>query len=147
MLASNDKLIKTLLKKGKLKVYGNGSVKGQKPDIHGYYVRSYKSKSLKCHRIAYQYFYGNLKPTHQINHKDGNKKNNSRTNLEQITKSQNIRHMFKTVARQRITFRQAENIRTFYNTGSYSQTSLAKKYRCSTRYIQHIIHKTRRNKK
>ena len=124
----------------------NGKVSGQTLDIHGYFVFSYKGKSLKAHRIAYQYFFGNLNRKFHINHKDGNKGNNQRSNLEQISASKNMKHMFKTITRKRITFRQAENIRTFYGTGEFSQTALARKYRCSTRYIQHILHGTRRKK-
>lgn len=74
MKAINDTLIKRLLKQNILKVRKNGHVVGQKLDIHGYFVVIYKGKNLKAHRIAYQHFYGDLKPTMQVNHKNGNKR-------------------------------------------------------------------------
>lgn len=142
--ATNDSLIKKLLRKGLIYIRYNGEIRNQVLDIHGYYVLPYKGKSLKCHRIAYQYFYGNLKATHHINHKDGNKRNNSRSNLEQITASKNIKHMFANIKRTKISRTKARNIRKLYATGEFSQTKLAKKYKCSTRYVQHIIHGTRK---
>lgn len=48
----------------------------------------------KVHRLVAQYF---LKPDEtrdQVNHKDGNKKNNCASNLEWCTRSENTRHAY-----------------------------------------------------
>jgi len=138
-LAQNDALIKRLLKTGAISVSKNGIVKGQKKDIHGYLVIHYRGKNLKCHRIAYQHFFGNLKRNMQVNHKNGNKLDNSKKNLELVTHSENIRHMHATIKRAKLTKRKAENIRNFYATGAFTQRLLAKRYGCSTRLVQLII--------
>ena len=142
-LAKNDRLIKSLLKKKIIQVNNKGEVLGQKLDIHGYYVIHYKGRNLKCHRISFEHFYGSLKPSMQVNHIDGNKKNNTKENLELITRSENIKHMFRTVKRAKLNRRIAGYIRRSYSSGKWSQSSLAAKYKCSTRLVQHIIYGTR----
>lgn len=142
-LAKNDKLIKSLLKKGLLLVDKNGKVSGQKEDIHGYYVIHYNKRNLKCHRIAYEFFHGGLKPSMQVNHIDGNKQNNSKNNLELITRSENMKHMHKTIKQAKLNHSIAGYIRRSYSSGKWTQSALAKKYGCSTRLVQHIIYRTR----
>ena len=54
------------------------------------YVNLYKDGKLyrkTIHRLVMDNFY-------EVNHKDGNKKNNSINNLEYVTKSENIKHRF-----------------------------------------------------
>lgn len=51
---------------------------------------------LLSHRIVYRKFKGLLKPNLQINHIDGNPKNNHPDNLEQITSSENVKHAILT---------------------------------------------------
>lgn len=46
----------------------------------------------RVHRLVYQYFVGDIPDGMQINHKDGNKKNNHFSNLELATNSENTKH-------------------------------------------------------
>lgn len=61
----------------------------------GYHSVRYNYKYLKIHRIVYQKFVSNLDANLQINHIDGNKLNNHFSNLEMITQSENMKHMYR----------------------------------------------------
>lgn len=50
---------------------------------------------LFVHRVVYQKFIGDLNPSLDINHIDGNRTNNHRANLEQISRSENLKHSYK----------------------------------------------------
>lgn len=57
-------------------------------DQHG------KNKRITVHRLVAAAFIGPRPPGYQVNHKDGDKKNNRASNLEYVTASENIRHSF-----------------------------------------------------
>jgi hypothetical protein len=48
----------------------------------------------RVHALVCEAFIGDRPEGHEINHKDGNKENNSLDNLEYCTSSQNARHAF-----------------------------------------------------
>lgn len=53
-----------------------------------------KSKKFFIHRLVASTFLSNIPDNMQINHKDGNKKNNCISNLEIVTASQNAKHRY-----------------------------------------------------
>jgi HNH endonuclease len=76
-------------KTGKEKTARNGK---------GYKVISYRENGKKFivlqHRVLYAYYHGldSLDPNKTINHIDGNKDNNTKENLEQISVNENVSH-------------------------------------------------------
>jgi hypothetical protein len=65
---------------------------------NGYLTVSFSVDSLKSnhsvHRLVARAFIENESNKPQVNHKDGNKHNNSLNNLEWVTRSENMRHAF-----------------------------------------------------
>lgn len=51
--------------------------------------------SKYVHRLIAQTFLGDIPKGHNVNHKDGNKSNNSLSNLEIVTFSENQKHAYK----------------------------------------------------
>lgn len=52
-------------------------------------------KTLKLHRLVAETFIKRLENKNVVNHKDGNKQNNTTDNLEWVTPSENTIHSFK----------------------------------------------------
>lgn len=58
-------------------------------------TKNKKQKTLRIHRIVAELFIPNPNNLPQVNHKDGNKENNSKNNLEWCTDSENKLHAYK----------------------------------------------------
>lgn len=120
-----------------------------------------KVKQMAGHRIIAETFIDNKENKPQVNHKDGNKKNNAVSNLEWVTGSENLKHavkaglvvisknhlqtMWKNAGKAHAIFTNvdAQNIRAIYNSISApSCRKIAKAYGCSKSTIQRIVNGT-----
>ena len=61
-----------------------------------FYKDGCKRKSIKIHRLVAKVFIPNPENKRCVNHKDGNKSNNHIENLEWMTKSEDLKHAYKT---------------------------------------------------
>lgn len=68
-------------------------------NANGYCVVSIRHKTNYVHRLVCEAFLGEIPAGMTVNHKDGNKENNTFDNLEIVTYSQNHRHAFNVLHR------------------------------------------------
>lgn len=118
-------------------------VKAQSINRTGYLTVRYKTRHLQVHRVIYRKFIGELIPGLEINHIDGNPKNNDASNLEQVTHSQNQEHAYRVLKRKspvhhkKITHEIAEEIRAKKPLNSLKR--LAKEYGISKSTVSYIV--------
>lgn len=119
-----------------------------RPHPRGYQLVMLKSdkgefKSKLVHRLVIEAFRGYKDMP--VNHKDGDKTNNSIENLEYVTNQQNIDHAWETglyssETQARVLSRdKAEEIREKYIPYRHTQKQLAEEYGCSPRTIQAVV--------
>ena len=147
------------LKSGKLTVLKGGLC------ATGYRSYSLRKNGVQTqmlgHRLIANAFIDNFENKEQVNHKDGNKLNNSVDNLEWVNRSENMQHavakklttisdshlkmMQKNAGKAKALFTEidAKNIRAIYNLMNFpSCRKIAKAYGCSKTTIQRIINGT-----
>ncbi|MDT9683471.1 HNH endonuclease signature motif containing protein [Streptomyces sp. TRM76323] len=82
-------------------VYSNGDIFSKRSNkflkinyntTHSYARVSIDGKTIKLHRLIIETFLG--KSELEVNHIDGNKRNNSLSNLEYVSRSQNVKHAY-----------------------------------------------------
>lgn len=105
--------------------------------------------SERLHRLVAQTFLDNYGNLPQVNHKNGNKLDNSIYNLEWCTAKYNNCHAHKTGLmnvpkgekhhKSKLTAKQVKNIRLYYEQLGYSQKELSKIYKVHQSVIGKII--------
>jgi len=101
-ILAGNKLIAEFNKLG-YEIYSSGKIRGSRGKLlklhigtSGYYQvntwRNYKQKTFLVHRLITSAFISNPNNLSEVNHKDGNKLNNNVSNLEWVTRSENINH-------------------------------------------------------
>lgn len=84
---------------GRVRNNKTGKILTQNPDTNGYLsvglCRDGKQTTKRVHRLVAEAFIPNPLNLHDINHKDGNKNNNHKLNLEYCTRSYNMIHSYR----------------------------------------------------
>jgi len=117
------------------------------------YGANRKPKQFLLHRLIAETFVPNPENKKEVNHKDGNKLNNSLNNLEWCTRSENATHMVKNglcnfklgseSPNSKFSQEDADKIRSEYLNGKISQSKLGKKYGVAQGTISTIIRNKR----
>lgn len=121
-------------------------VKGRllKPSIAGKGYLSFRGKYI--HRFVVRYFLGGFEgKTVEVNHKDGNKQNNNISNLEAVSRSDNLKHSYYILGNkrpnQKLTKEEAHEIRRLFATGNFTKRQLGKRFGVSMIVINRIKNK------
>jgi hypothetical protein len=105
-----------------------------------------KLRSYTVHRLVAQTFVGNSKGYKQVNHKDGNKLNNSVSNLEWCDASYNQNHARRLGLQggelsntAKLTTERVRDIRSAYSKGTTTMKRLGESYGVNEQTISKII--------
>ena len=96
-------------------------------------VKLYNSNTPKgrlclVHRLVLSTF-NPIEENMDVNHKDGNKSNNTLSNLEWCTKSENTKHAHKIgLFKNKLTIKDVENIKLYLRHSYYSYSEIARMY-------------------
>ena len=105
----------------------------------GYTTIRLDYKIYSLHRIVAKSFINNPDNKSEVNHKDGNKKNNCSDNLEWVSHYENLRHAFDTGLLFRLSDDKRNEVRDLHKTGNYSYRNLASMFNVSLGTIQSIL--------
>lgn len=113
----------------------------------GYIFTTIKGNQTPIHVFVAKAFIPNPNNLPEVNHKDGNKMNNSAENLEWVTRSENQKHAVNlnlqpknlSTYAGKFSDEQREEIKKLWNSGEYSKREIAKKYNVSHTCICDII--------
>lgn len=136
--------------KGNQGTYSGRKIKAHKHN-YGYLMVDFYQDGERCsyliHRLVTHYFIGPCPKDKEVNHIDGDKKNNYVDNLEYITSKENINHAIKSGlrnnygenhSRAKLTKKIVKKIRKDYRNG-FSEKEISFKYKLNKSHINKII--------
>lgn len=113
-----------------------------------YFKGTRAGKRMLIHRLVATAFISNPDSKPNVNHKDGNKKNNDHSNLEWCTHSENEIHAHATGLKnfkgENSNYKKLNNddvlsIRNLYATGEFSQREIASEYNVTQSNVSRIV--------
>jgi len=122
----------------------------QNPTSKGYltvwFTHNKKNQSKKVHRLIAETFVPNPQNKAQVNHIDGNKKNNSVKNLEWVTQEENMNHakINGLINQPKVKWEDNYKIKEMYDSGKYTQKQIADFFGCSQSNISYVIKKIKK---
>lgn len=114
-------------------------------------AKSREYKSYFIHRLVASHFIDNPNNFPEVNHKDSNRLNNIVTNLEWLSKEDNIRHSFiygnashkgLRNPNSKLTLEDIKAIKALYNTNRFYNRQIAEMFKVSSSTIDYIINNT-----
>jgi len=126
-----------------------------RPNHKGYETVQIGGKTKLIHRLVAEAFIPNPENLPEINHIDGNKRNNAVSNLEWVSHLENIRHAWDTGLSTPTSLKGEDNpsaklteddvstIRKRYAAGGVTQAELAREYQVTATAIHWVL--TRKN--
>lgn len=137
---SNDLYIKPKILKLYISIWGY-------PEVRLSNIK--KTKKFRVHRIVAENFILNNSLKKEVNHKDGNKLNNHFSNLEWVSRSENMVHLFRVSksptmwgeknGHSKLTEIEVIDIKKLWKTGGYLQKELAEIYGVNRTTISAIV--------
>lgn len=132
---------------GNIQVGSYGTIIGKRGIMHPnnqnskkYYRVHIGNKMHSVHRLVALAFIPNPDNLPEVNHKDGNKANNSVNNLEWTTGSQNVRHSVANgLSTTKLKYDDIQNIKNLYASGKYTYYDLAEMYNVSYSNIGYVV--------
>jgi NTP pyrophosphatase (non-canonical NTP hydrolase) len=119
-------------------------------DNSGYLLVNFKNRSVRYHHVIGFYIFGERMVGKQINHINGNKKDNRAVNLEIMTPSENVRHSYETglkkilrgeqVSAAKLTETDVVNIRRLRKEG-LTLNQIAEKYNIQFQTVSKIVNR------
>ena len=119
---------------------------------HGYLFvtlsKNGKLKNMSIHRLVAVAFIDNSHNKMEVNHKDGNKLNNSVDNLEWMTRKENMLHAKKnklinykgdSSPNRKLTVENSKQIRKLYEKGKFTQSEIGKMFNVHQSVISNVI--------
>jgi hypothetical protein len=96
--------------------------------------------TVLAHRLIWVYHNGAVPAGYEINHIDGVKHNNLLSNLELVTRSENMRHRHASGnVVYALTLDQVREIRALYATGIYTRSQVARRIGVSYSQVNHVV--------
>lgn len=171
-MTNGEKYFMALLKSGRIQVdtesgvvfslaSGKPKIAGSKHSAGYFHMSAGPSREKRfyilLHRLVWMAAHGEIPNGYEINHKNGNKRDNRIANLELVTRSENVLHAYNVLgkvfglfdrdnsgencATAKLTWLEVREIRKLYATGEHKQCELAHRFNVNYRSISNIVNR------